>query len=97
MVRAHDIDTLCYILDSCKSYSSAAAFMLRGHARCSVDLPLTDCTGKRPKMFVGYFNSAGGEDHHWPLAFASQFGHVQIVRILFDVDGDPTRTTQSVP
>jgi ankyrin repeat protein len=35
--------------------------------------------------------SAGGEDRHRALALASQFGHVEVVRLLLDAGEDPSR------
>ena len=55
-----------------------------------VDLPVAAALGS-----IGdarrLLQSAGGRDRHLALALASQFGHIEIVRLLLDAGEDPNR------
>jgi hypothetical protein len=55
-----------------------------------VDLPVAAALG-RTEDFRRLLPAAGKEDRHLALALASQFGHVEIVRLLLDAGEDPDR------
>ncbi len=60
--------------------------------RCGaiVDLPVAAAMGHTPDA-RRLLPSAAADDRHWALALASQFGHVEIVRMLLGADEDPNR------
>ncbi len=62
--------------------------LLRRGAR--IDLPVAAALG-RVDDFRRLLRDAGGDDRHLALALASQFGHVEIVRMLLDAGEDPNR------
>jgi len=55
-----------------------------------IDLPVAAALG-RVEEFCHLFPAATPEDRHLALALASQFGHVEIVRILLDAGENPDR------
>jgi len=55
-----------------------------------IDLPIAAALG-RIADFQQLLPSAGSDDRHLALALASQFGHVEIVRLLLDAGEDPNR------
>ena len=68
-------------------FEAANALLRRGaHA----DLLFAAAMG-RTEEARGLLPSASGEDRHWALALASQFGYVDIVRLLLDAGEDPNR------
>jgi hypothetical protein len=56
----------------------------------SIDLPVAAALG-RTSDFIRLLPSSGEQARHLALAFGSQFGQVQIVRMLLDVGQDPNR------
>jgi hypothetical protein len=62
--------------------------LIRRGAR--VDLPVAAALG-RTEDFRRLLPDADRDDRHLALALASQFGHVEIVRILLDAGEDPNR------
>jgi hypothetical protein len=66
----------------------AAHTLIRRGAR--IDLPVAAALG-RTEDFRRLLPDAGKDDRHLALALASQFGHVEIVRLLLDADEDPNR------
>jgi hypothetical protein len=66
----------------------AAQALLRRGAR--IDLPVAAALG-RIEDFRKLLSSAGKDDRHLALALASQFGQVEIVRLLLDAGEDPNR------
>lgn len=62
--------------------------LIRRGAR--IDLPVAAALG-RINAFRRLLPTAGSEDRHLALALASQFGHVEIVRLLLDAGEDPNR------
>jgi hypothetical protein len=55
-----------------------------------IDLPVAAALG-RIEDASRLLPTAGGEDRHQALTLASQFGHVEIVRLLLDAGEDPNR------
>jgi hypothetical protein len=91
------IDLLCEYGASPESALRAAAAhgeheavnaLLRHGAR--LDLPVAAALG-RVDEFHRFFPTANVHDRHLALALASQFGHVEIVRLLLDAGEDPNR------
>jgi hypothetical protein len=66
----------------------AAHALIRRGAR--IDLPVAAALG-RTEDFRRLLPDAGKDDRHLALALASQFGHVEIVRVLLDAGEDPNR------
>ena len=66
--------------------------LLRHGAR--FDLPVAAAMG-RVEDARRLLPSADADDRHWAMAMASQFGHLEIVRLLLDAGGDPNRSTRS--
>jgi hypothetical protein len=66
----------------------AAHALIRHGAR--IDLPIAAAFG-RAENFRGLLPAAGKGDRHLALALASQFGHVEIVRVLLEAGEDPSR------
>jgi len=66
---------------------AAQALMSRG---ARVDLPVSAALG-RIDEFRRLLPDAGRDDRHLALALGSQFGHVEIVRMLLDAGEDPNR------
>jgi hypothetical protein len=62
--------------------------LLRHGAR--FDLPVAAAMG-RVEDARRLLPSADADDRHWAMAMASQFGHLEIVRLLLDAGGDPNR------
>ena len=62
--------------------------LIRRGAR--VDIPIAAAMG-RVEEARQLLPGASGEDRHWALAVASQFGHLEIVRMLLDAEEDPNR------
>ncbi|MGC2112149.1 MAG: ankyrin repeat domain-containing protein [Candidatus Korobacteraceae bacterium] len=91
------IDLLCdYGADPQSALRTAALFaeieavdaLIRHGAR--IDLPVAAALG-RFEDARRLLADASSEDRHWALALASQFGHVEIVRMLLDAGEDPNR------
>lgn len=55
-----------------------------------IDLPVAAALG-RTEAFRRLLSEASNDDRHLALALASQFGHVEIVRMLLDAGEDPNR------
>ena len=55
-----------------------------------IDLPVAAALG-RTEDALRLLPGAGHEDRHRALALASQFGHLEIVRLLLDAGEDPDR------
>ena len=66
----------------------AVRALLRNGA--SLDLPLAAAMG-RVEDARRLLANASARDRHWALASASQFGHLEIVRMLLDAGEDPNR------
>jgi hypothetical protein len=66
----------------------AAHALIRRGAR--VDLPVAAALG-RVEDFRRLLPASSKDDRHLALALASQFGHVEIVRLLLDAGEDPNR------
>jgi hypothetical protein len=62
--------------------------LIRRGAR--IDLPVAAALG-RSDDFRRMLPGSGADDRHLALALASQFGHVEIVRLLLDAGEDPNR------
>ncbi len=91
------IDLLCdYGADPNRAIRTATAFaefeavnaLIRRGAR--IDLSIAAALG-RIEEARRLLPDADAEDRHWALALASQFGHVEIVRMLLDAGEDPNR------
>jgi Ankyrin repeats (3 copies) len=68
-------------------FDSAKALIRRG---ARVDLPLAAALGRIEEVYR-LLPSSTAEERHWTLALASQFGQVEIVRMLLDAGEDPNR------
>jgi Ankyrin repeats (3 copies) len=68
-------------------FEAVKALIRRG---AHVDLPLATALGQI-EDFHRLLQFSSSEDRHWALALASQFGQVEIVRILLDAGEDPNR------
>jgi len=68
-------------------FEALNALIRRGAA---VDLPLAAATGDID-LVRRLLQPSTAEDRHWALALATQFGHLEIVRILLDAGEDPNR------
>ena len=68
-------------------FQAVSALLTRG---ANLDLPVAAALG-RIEDFRRIFPSASPQDRHLALALASQFGHVEIVRLLLDAGEDPSR------
>jgi hypothetical protein len=66
---------------------AAHALIARG---AHIDLPLAAALG-RTEDFRRLLAGASQDDRHLALALASQFGQIEIVRLLFDAGEDPNR------
>lgn len=66
----------------------AVRTLLRNGAQ--LDLPLAAAMG-RVEDSRSLLTDASPDDRHWALAIASQFGHLEIVRMLLDAGEDPNR------
>ncbi len=66
---------------------AAHALILRG---ARIDLPVAAALG-RVEDFRRLLAVSNSDDRHLALALASQFGHVEVVRILLDAGEDPNR------
>ncbi|MGA2370708.1 MAG: ankyrin repeat domain-containing protein [Candidatus Korobacteraceae bacterium] len=91
------IDLLCeYGADPNTAIRTAAMFaefeavnaLIRRGAR--IDLSIASALG-RIEEARRLLPDADTEDRHWALALASQFGHLEIVRMLLDAGEDPNR------
>jgi hypothetical protein len=91
------IDLLCdYGADPNAAMRTAAAYgefvavdaLIRRGAR--IDLPIAAALG-RTEDARRLLPTADSEDRHWASALASQFGSVEIVRMLLDAGEDPNR------
>jgi len=91
------IDLLCdYGADPSKATRTAAvhgefaavnALLRRGAV---LDLSIAAALGRLVDV-RHLLSAANSDDRHWALATASQFGHVEIVRMLLDAGEDPNR------
>jgi hypothetical protein len=68
-------------------FDSVKALIRRG---ARVDLPLAAALGRIEEAYH-LLPSSTPEERHWTLALASQFGQVEIVRMLLDAGEDPNR------
>ncbi len=68
-------------------FEAAQALIRRG---ACIDLPAAAALGGIEDV-RRLLPGARGDDRHWALAVASQFGHVEIVRMLLDAGEDPNR------
>ena len=68
-------------------FDSVKALIRRG---APVDLPLAAALGRMEEAYR-LLPSSSPEERHWTLALASQFGQVEIVRMLLDAGEDPNR------
>jgi len=91
------IDLLCdYGADPGSAIRSAAVLNEHGSVDAlirrgaNVDLPVAAALGRLTE-FSRLLATAGREERHLALAVASQFGHVEIVRLLLDAGEDPDR------
>jgi Ankyrin repeats (many copies) len=66
----------------------AANALLRRGAR--IELPVAAALG-RTEEARRLLPAASAEDRHWALALASQFNHLEVVRLLLDAGEDPNR------
>jgi tetratricopeptide (TPR) repeat protein len=66
----------------------AVEALLRRGARLS--LPVAAATG-RTEEARSLLDSASPEERHLALAYAAQFGHVEVLRMLLDIGEDPSR------
>jgi len=66
---------------------AAHALIQRG---AHIDLPVAAALGQVDDFYRA-LPTAGADDRHLALALASQFGHVEIVRMLLDAGEDPNR------
>jgi len=55
-----------------------------------IDLPAAAALG-RAQEAARLLPTVSSDDRHWALALASQFGHIEIVRMLLDAGEDPNR------
>ena len=60
------------------------------HRGAHIDLSAAAALG-RNEEFRRLLPAASAEERHWALALASQFGHVELVRLLLDAGEDPNR------
>lgn len=91
------IDLLCdYGADPNRAIRTAAVYaefeavnaLIRRGAR--IDLSIAAALG-RIEEACSLLPNVDAEDRHWALALASQFGHLEIVRMLLDTGEDPNR------
>jgi len=70
-----------------REFDGVKALIRRG---ARVDLVVAAALGRLEEI-RRLLPSSSGEDRHWALALASQFGHVEIARILLDAGEEPNR------
>jgi ankyrin repeat protein len=73
---------------ACHGEHEAVNALIRRGAR--LDLPVAAALG-RVDEFRRLFRTYDEQDRHLSLALASQFGHVEIVRLLLEAGQDPNR------